>query len=1027
MTLNTEQESHKLTLQPYDWQSEDVDEKFEIRLWTHNRNSERVLLRIDDYEVFCRLALPVFVNGRRATWTKEALVVYTQWIRTVLGNHQPVRIIYFEHEKLYWYKNRNKYPYLTLYFDSYDALRHCTNLINKKGYVINQLGFVQSKIVETSITPIHKFVTDIKLGYCQWFDVVATPVNELDKISYCEHEYIASYKNIKPIPKDLTESWVCKPLIAAIDIECNSSNTRAMPNRNYVQDVVFQISYITQILGDRDSRKNYALVLGVCDPVPGVNVTLFSNEIDLIEAMCELIRKTDPTVILGYNIYGFDFPYMDARLKLYLREWSQSGLIKDKKTYLANNSWKSSAYGFVENHILDMEGRLCIDMYPVIKRSEKLDIYTLDFVSKEILGRGKHDVTPQEMFRIYRSMRTALDTKDVKLTEKAAEEMATVAKYCIEDSVLCIDLFEELNTWIMLTETSSIVRVKLMDVFTRGQQLRVRNLIFEKTYNDNFIMDERTIESGKFSGGLVQEPMVGKWRWIPIYDFASLYPSIIRAYNLCFSTLVPPESGIPDSMCNVMAWDEIVNGKSTHYKYRFIQEKYFHGFLPRISEDLVQERKATRSKIGPNNSPLTNNVLNQRQLGLKVSGNSVFGSLGFTKGTLPLPEVAHTITATGRHLISACGEYVQKTYQGTIVYGDTDSIMPSLGITDPHECLVWGKRLEKELSALFRNPLYLEHEATFAVAIFIKKKKYAGVLMKSYKLNTGDTITQVPFATGHENTNYNLYKIVLQRKKEEVHYLGIPTHVSIVGKTEVAGIPFLEGGIPDPKSIYKKGIVLARRDNCAWLRDIYRVVLLNVLFDKPLKNTLDIIDDSIINMMTRQVPFDKLTITKAIGSNYKPNSNYPLKIFADEMRKKGRPVKAGERFSYVFVIDEQCRDKQGYKMRTPEMYRENIEKEPLDRIHYVEKILKNPIEQIMYVGYKQEIDILEKKYSSQTKKRGKIYTYMAHDYIMTWVKLLKKKEEVLDQIYQYGVYLRHREKNIKQQKQVTNLSNSVSY
>lgn len=173
------------------------------------------------------------------------------------------------------------------------------------------------------------------------------------------------------------------------------------------------------------------------------------------------------------------------------------------------------------------------------------------------------------------------------------------------------------------------------------------------------------------------DPVVGKYKNLLIFDFASLYPSIIRAFNICFSTLVPPESTIPDSMCHVLAWTETdaETGQVKYFRYRFIKQEYFHGILPRICEHLTNERNKTRAQINPKNDAVTNIVLNQRQLGLKVSNNSIFGALGVREGRMPLPEGARSITAMGRQLKGMAADHVRSKHNGLIVYGDTDSIM----------------------------------------------------------------------------------------------------------------------------------------------------------------------------------------------------------------------------------------------------------------------------------------------------------------------------------------------------------------
>ena len=1027
-------------IQPYEWCSGDRDGAFSIRIYGHtpdcrettagdrnndhpdtNENpSERVLVRVDDYETFCRIELPSVVDGKKVAWNQDALAAYAAWIRKMLGNHEPTRIEYRQLQKTVYYKGGTTYPFFTCFFRTEEAMRHCVNLVNKQGYSVEKLGFIKSRVWETSITSIHKFVTDAGTGYGQWFSFTGTKVPELDKISRNNHEYVVKWKDIKPIPDEESKDLKSGCLEAAVDIEQYSKNHQFFPNKDYVTDVVFQCSFIIQKLNRPETRVKHLLVVGLCADIPGAIVHRFKHEIELIDGLCEMIKTHDPSVILGYNIFKYDFPTLDARMQLYLREWKPCGLIKDQPTSIKTKSWRSSAYGLMTISNLEAEGRICIDMYTIIKRDHKLDRYTLDHVSHHFLGRGKHDITAKQMFEIYAECCEAERSKDTNRIAKAAEEMAKVGAYCLEDSILCIDLFEKLTTWVAITETANAARVTPLATFTQGQQVRVQNFFYQYSYKMGFVIDEREGSKDGFVGGKVQDPIPGRYKNILIFDFASLYPSIIRAFNICFTTLIPPESDIPDSMCHVLAWTE----DDKYFRYRFIKQEHFKGILPQMCEDLVMKRSQVRKQINPKNDAFTNNKLNQQQNSLKVTANSIFGALGVTEGRMPLPEGARSITAMGRQLITIAADYVRNKHKGTIVYGDTDSIMVDLGITDPTECVRIGEMLSKEISALYPRPLSLEFERALAIAFFIKKKMYAGIPLCMIRFEKGDIIQQIQVM----DPDINLYKVTMQRDGKTVtKHVGIPKFVTVrppldgiatvesvdkgevlysdgaVGRQTIAGIPLSATGGPDPKELMVKGIILARRDNCIWIREVYKDILMGIMFGRTMQETMDRINEEIIKMMSRQISFQKLLVTRGVGSNYKPNSTYPLKIFVDELKRLGHPVQGGERIDYVFVkcSDEFRNSKQGFKMRLSDMYWQGCETEPLDRIHYVEKIMKNSVEQIFYLGYKKTIDDSEEKHKPPIKRRNRLYTYLKHDYINTWVKTIKEKEKFLDTIRTY--------------------------
>ena len=104
-----------------------------------------------------------------------------------------------------------------------------------------------------------------------------------------------------------------------------------------------------------------------------------------------------------------------------------------------------------------------------------------------------------------------------------------------------IDLFDKLVIWISLIEMTNVVGVTLIELFTRGQQLRCLNLVYDAATNLGFVIDGRPEVDEQFEGGFVFDPIVGLHDNILCFDFKSLYPSIIRAFNICFTTLIAPE------------------------------------------------------------------------------------------------------------------------------------------------------------------------------------------------------------------------------------------------------------------------------------------------------------------------------------------------------------------------------------------------------------------------------------------------------------------------------------------------------
>ena len=183
-----------------------------------------------------------------------------------------------------------------------------------------------------------------------------------------------------------------------------------------------------------------------------------------------------------------------------------------------------------------------------------------------------------------------------------------------------------------------------------------------------------------------------------------------------------------------------------------------------------------------------------------------------------------------------------------------------------------------------------------------------------------------------------------------------------------------------------KGILLARRDNCQWIRKAYEKIIRTIFAGGSIQDSFDIIMDAIIDVISlkfgeNNIKLNKIThelsIIKSMGSNYKSRT-YPLAIFHELTKEVNRPVNPGERFPFVVVNDHKKRDKMGYKMRTNEMFIEQWETtnynygkeidedfkselglyppEEIDSFYYINNVLMEPVDKLFRYGYLKEIE-----------------------------------------------------------------------
>jgi DNA polymerase elongation subunit (family B) len=477
--------------------------------------------------------------------------------------------------------------------------------------------------------------------------------------------------------------------------------------------------------GDKECSFKHIVSLGSCDPIEGVVVECCDTERELILKWCELVNKIDPDIMTGYNIFGFDLSYLyDRSLELGIKtSFCKIGRLADHVSTFQEKTLSSSALGDNILKFLDMEGRVLIDVMKVVQRDHKLDSYKLDAVASHFMGMNKHDVSPNDIFRLFRG-----DSADRKV----------VADYCVQDCALCNHLMMKLEIIANNVGMANVCNVPLSFIFMRGQGIKIFSLVSKQCKEEEFLIptvqkkfgddgEEEEDQEG-YEGAIVLEPKTGIYTEDPIsvLDYASLYPSSMISENLSHDCYVE-RGGKYDNLEGVEYLDisydiyEKVNDKKVKIGEkisRFTQNE--KGVIPRILMKLIRQRKETRKKIeyktvttvngdkliglysesedgdsvvlktidGNVSSCLKSDVVSKEdtyndftkavldglQNAYKVTANSLYGQIGAKTSPIYLKDIAACTTATGRNMILKAKSFLEENYMGVnIVYGDSVS------------------------------------------------------------------------------------------------------------------------------------------------------------------------------------------------------------------------------------------------------------------------------------------------------------------------------------------------------------------
>jgi len=642
------------------------------------------------------------------------------------------------------------------------------------------------KVYESNLDPVLRLMHRTNIQSTGWMDsgnaCVRSHLARVNIDLFCN-----DWKTLKPVDIPETAPFV----VASVDIECNSS-TGKFPDADVKGDACFQIAVsLTHFGSDVPYDKICFCYKKTDSNLEGSIIKSYETEREMLMAFKEYLMEKDIDIITGWNIFGFDLEYIMKRAVMTKCDQSfyEMSKMKNHSCELVYKKLSSSALGDNDLKILPMPGRFIFDLFHEVKKGYKLDSYKLDNVSKLYLGDNKIDMPPKEMFARF------VEEDPVKLRE--------VAEYCIKDTLLPHRLLSKLSILVNLLEMAKATWVPLCYLVERGQQIKVFSLLTKKAREMGFMVP--TISWGQYSadgyeGATVLDAQKGAYyRPITALDFEGLYPSIMMAHNLCYSSMVMDSKyeNIPGVTYETFGF------------YKFAQG--VPSLLPSILLELKQFRKQAKKDMAQSTGALKE-MYNGKQLAYKVSMNSVYGFTGAAKGMLPCVQIASTVTLKGRSMIDETKAYVEKNFPGSKVrYGDTDSVMVEfdVGNRTGKEAIEYsweiGERAAEECTKLFKAPNNLELEKVYCPYFLYSKKRYAAKLWTKGK-------------DGNMNMDYiDVKGLQLVRRDNTPHMREVCKELlDVVLESSDTGPPkelalqraieLIEGDVPNEKLILSQGL-----------------------------------------------------------------------------------------------------------------------------------------------------------------------------------------------------------------------------
>ena len=676
------------------------------------------MVHVTDFLHYLYIAAPLL-------FAKDDCHGLQNYLEQGFSSHEPVidSIQMVEREDIFGFQGNQKSPYLKI---SVTDPRHISKVRSRLEssepilYKSFWAGHSQGLKTFDNLDYVLRFMIDTGITGMSWVEIPPLKYRiSSHRQSTCQIEASVHYQDIIAHGNDGEWAKMAPLRVLSFDIEC-AGRKGIFPDAKI--DPVIQIANVVTHFGESKPFVNNVFVLDTCSPIVNTHILEFDAEEKLLMAWKDFLVKIDPDVIIGYNIANFDFPYLlDRAENLKCKNFSFWSRLKSQRARQKVDKFQSKQMGRRENQSTEIHGRLQLDLLQLIQRDHQLRSYTLNSVSAHFLGEQKEDV--------HHSMITALH-------EGTPESRRRLAIYCLKDAYLPQRLMDKLMCLTNYTELARVTGVPFNYLLAKGQQIRFLSQLFRKARMQKLVIpnlsnDDRgnTGEVG-YEGATVIDPTRGYYD-VPIatLDFASLYPSIMQAHNLCYTTLL--ERADVEKFGFVKGEDYI----ETPNKDLFCTAKIRKGLLTQILEELLSARKRAKKDLAVETDPFKKAVLNGRQLALKISANSVYGLTGATVGKLPCLAIASSTTSYGRQMIEKTSAEVEAKYtvangyshDAKVIYGDTDSVMVRFGTGELEEAMKLGEEAATYVSSKFIKPIKLEFEKVYFPYLLINKKRYAGL------------------------------------------------------------------------------------------------------------------------------------------------------------------------------------------------------------------------------------------------------------------------------------------------------------
>ncbi|OJD39879.1 dna polymerase alpha catalytic subunit [Diplodia corticola] len=443
------------------------------------------------------------------------------------------------------------------------------------------------------------------------------------------------------------------------------------------------------------------------------------NEQGLLSMFMAILGKMDPDVIMGHRLEDVDYSVLLNRLREKKTPgWHRIGRLR--RSDWPKNLGRGSGSFFAERQIA--AGRLLCDLANDLGKSlmTKCQSWSLNEMCELVLGEGKsrQDIDSE----------TALKTWATK-----PEGLMNYLKHCEADTFFIAAIALKVQMLPLTKVLTNLAGNSWGRTLGGTRAERNEYILLHEFYRNKYICPDKVFGKGnkklseepaegeegadakkkdKYKGGLVFEPEKGLYdRFILVMDFNSLYPSIIQEFNICFTTVERSDLSEDDEKV-----PEVPDASQSQ------------GILPRLIATLVNRRREVKKLMkAPTASRDELATWDIKQMALKLTANSMYGCLGYTKSRFYARPLAMLTTYKGREILRRTKDLAESKML-RVIYGDTDSVMINTNMDNMQDAFKVGNEFKRDVNDSYKL-LEIDIDNVFRRLLLHAKKKYAAINM----------------------------------------------------------------------------------------------------------------------------------------------------------------------------------------------------------------------------------------------------------------------------------------------------------